>query len=66
MLELHTLGSVDLLGTEGEEVSGVLSQPKRLALLVYLAVEPGPHRRDTLLTLFWPESDETHARNALS
>jgi TolB-like protein/DNA-binding SARP family transcriptional activator len=66
MLELHTLGWIDLLGTEGEEVSGVLSQPKRLGLLVYLAVEPGPHRRDTLLTLFWPERDETHARNALS
>ncbi|HSM04292.1 MAG TPA: FlgO family outer membrane protein [Longimicrobiales bacterium] len=43
-------------------------QPKRLAILAYMAVEATrrPCRRDTLLTLFWPESDERHARNALS
>src|SRR6266480_4138024 len=39
-----------------------------MALLVHLAaaVPGGLHRRDTLLALFWPELDETHARAALS
>ena len=46
----------------------VLAQPKRAALLVYLALARprGFHRRDTLLALFWPEHDTEHARNALS
>lgn len=68
MLTLRTLGPLGLAGTEGEEVSSILSQPKRFALLIYLAVSrPGAfHRRDTLLALFWPERDEVRARNALS
>jgi serine/threonine-protein kinase len=45
----------------------VLAQPKRLALLAYLAASPGgPHRRDTLLGMFWPELDQEHARRALN
>ena len=45
----------------------MLAQPKRLALLAYLAAASpyGFHRRDTLLALFWPESDQAHARTAL-
>lgn len=45
----------------------MLSQPKRLALLVYLRVAaPGGFvARDRLLALFWPESDPERARNAL-
>jgi DNA-binding SARP family transcriptional activator/TolB-like protein len=46
----------------------VLAQPKRLALLTYLAVARphGSHRRDRLLAMFWPDSDDEHARAALS
>src|ERR687888_466183 len=67
MIELVTLGVVDLRDRDGREVRAVLAQPKRLALLVYLAVaQPcGFHRRDTLLGLFWPELDEGRARAAL-
>ena len=45
----------------------VTAQPKRLALLAYLAVANGggPHRRDTLLTLLWPELSADRARAAL-
>ena len=52
----------------GAELRSVLAQPKRLALLGYLAAAtpPGPQRPDTLLGLFWPELDDEHARNALS
>jgi DNA-binding SARP family transcriptional activator/TolB-like protein len=45
----------------------VFSQPRRAALLAYLALRArhGPERRDTLLGVFWPESDTDHARGAL-
>ncbi len=68
MLTLRTLGSLNLRDSDGEELTAVLSQPKRFGLLVYLAgARPrGLHRRDTLLTLFWPERDDAHGRNALS
>jgi DNA-binding SARP family transcriptional activator/tetratricopeptide (TPR) repeat protein len=67
MLELRVLGSLDLRDSAGAEVRAVLAQPKRLALLAYLAVHGGGgfHRRDTLLALFWPESDTERARGAL-
>ena len=68
MIQLRTLGGVDLRGPDGHEIRSVLVRPKRLALLVYLAqASPrGFHRRDRLLALFWPEHDQARARNALS
>ncbi len=68
MLKLQTLGSLSLQDGEGNEVSSVLSQPKRLALFIYLALARprGTHRRDHLLTLFWPERRDSQARNSLS
>lgn len=68
MITLRVLGAVDLQGADGHSIQSVLAQPKRLALLTYLllAQPRGFHRRDKLLALFWPESDEGHARNALS
>ena len=67
MIELRTLGAVDLRDRDGRELRAVLAQPKRLALLVYLAVARprGFHRRDTLLALFWPELEQGRARAAL-
>jgi len=67
MIELRTLGAVDLRDRDGGELRALLAQPKRLALLIYLAVaQPsGFHRRDTLLALFWPELDQGRARAAL-
>ncbi len=38
---------------------------KALATLVYLLVEGGTHRRDKLVALFWPESDEQAGRATL-
>ncbi|MGK2965178.1 MAG: BTAD domain-containing putative transcriptional regulator [Tepidiformaceae bacterium] len=38
---------------------------KAIALLATLAVEPGPHSRESLATLLWPESDVESARAAL-
>jgi DNA-binding SARP family transcriptional activator/TolB-like protein len=66
MIQLRTLGSLDLRAADGREVRSVLAQPKRLALLVYLAVGvPGGFaRRDTLLAMFWPESSDERGRGA--
>jgi len=68
MIHLRTLGALDLRGSDGRELRSVLAQPKRVALLCYLALATprGSHRRDTLLALFWPEHDAEHARNSLS
>jgi DNA-binding SARP family transcriptional activator/TolB-like protein len=68
MIRLHLLGFVDLRDDSGGELRSVLAQPKRLALLAYLAAASpiGPRRRDTLLAVFWPDLDQEHARNALS
>lgn len=68
MVELRLLGSTELKGSDGEEIPDILSRPKRLALLSYLALqEPGTFcRREKLVGLFWPESDETRARGSLS
>lgn len=68
MIRLQTLGSLDLRAADGPSLHQILRQPKRLALLVYLAIEkPGAfHRRDHLLGLFWPEADERGGRASLS
>src|SRR6184192_3501559 len=67
MIELSMLGRLSLTGADGREVRGLLGQPRRLALLAYLAAATpqGFHRRDSLLALFWPELDQEHARAAL-
>lgn len=68
MIRLRTLGSLDLRNADGQALRTVLAQPKRVALLTYLAlaIPRGFHRRDTLLTVFWPEQDAEHGRNALT
>lgn len=62
---LLTLGSVDIRRADGGRAEALLGQSKRLAVLAWLAVRPGLHRRDALLALFWPESDEKRARTSL-
>ena len=57
MIELRTLGAVDLKGADGRAVRSILAQPKRLALLAYLAVHTAGARRDSVVALFWPELD---------
>lgn len=67
MIRLSLLGAVDLRGPEGDELRTVLAQPKRLALLAYLAAAhpAGFQSRDTLLALLWPELNQDHGRAAL-
>ena len=63
---LYVLGTLNLRSPGGTRVSSVLAQPKRLCLLTYLALARESVSRATVAALFWPESDETRARNALS
>jgi DNA-binding SARP family transcriptional activator/Tol biopolymer transport system component len=65
MLRLWLLGSTRL-EEDGRSLEQVLTRPKRLALLAYLAVSPDYQRRDTLLALFWPELDTPRSRDALN
>ncbi len=67
MIELQILGEIRLRAGDGSELDALLRQPKRLALLAYLASpKPGTwHRRDMLLALFWPDLDAAHARTSL-
>jgi TolB-like protein/DNA-binding SARP family transcriptional activator len=67
MIELRTLGALELASTDNGAVASVLAQPRRAALLCYLALATprGFHRRDTLFSLFWPEYDAEQARHAL-
>ena len=67
MIELQTLGALGLSSAEGTPLASVLAQPRRTALLCYLALESprGFQRRDTLYALFWPEHSTEQARHAL-
>lgn len=66
MFELRTFGVPALLDGDGRPVSALMRQPKRLALLAFVAIgHPDGCRRDLLISRFWPESATTPARNAL-
>ncbi len=68
MIRLFTLGALDLRHDNGTELGAVLAQPRRMALLAFLAVATphGFHRRDRILPLFWPERDTDSARASLN
>lgn len=67
-MELRLLGPVSLTDASGVDLLGDRGQPKRLALLAYLAISApsGFVRRDTLLALFWPDAVERDARRSLN
>lgn len=61
-LALHLLGSPYI---ERDDVLVSVDTRKALALIAYLAVNPGYQSRDTLAALLWSESDQVSARGAL-
>ncbi len=67
MVEFRVFGALSLTTDTGGDARSLIAQPRRLALLAYLAAATprGTHRRDTLLALFWPELDQPRARAAL-
>jgi DNA-binding SARP family transcriptional activator len=66
MIDIRVLGTLEIQGPDGAP-GGALTQPKRLALLLYLVLaEPaGPKSRDSLMALLWPEADAESARHSL-
>jgi len=67
MIQLRTLGAPELTSSAGTSLETVLKQPKRTAVLCYLALASrlGFCRRDTVLAMFWPNHDAEQARHAL-
>ncbi|HET9604873.1 MAG TPA: BTAD domain-containing putative transcriptional regulator [Gemmatimonadales bacterium] len=66
MIELTLLGLHALRSPDGRDLSSLPAQPKRFALLAYLAIGgAGYHRRDSLAAMFWPDLDQFAARRAL-
>jgi DNA-binding SARP family transcriptional activator len=67
MIEFRLMGGLELLDSRGRGLNSLLAQPKRVALLTYLAlaVPYGFCRRDRLLATFWPELDAERSRAAL-
>lgn len=67
-IELRTLGETGLRGPpDRSALEEIVRQPKRLALLAYLAAATpaSRHRRDHLVALLWPVMEPDRARAAL-
>lgn len=64
---LLALGDLRISDAQGRPVASLEAQPKRAALLIYLACQPAGSfcPRDQLLVLFWPDFDNERARNSL-
>jgi len=67
MIQLRLLGGFELATGRDAGDGGIAGQPKRAALLLYLAAARpnGFQRRDVLLAMVWPEADTEHARQGL-
>ena len=68
VIELRTLGTIDVRTAGGERRSSLLDQPKRLALLAMLSARrPGEIvRREQLVSRLWPDSSPSAGRSALN
>ena len=62
---LKLLGSASNALAPGGNGAQEIRSSKGLALLAYLALEPGAHSRDELATLLWGESGDAAARASL-
>jgi DNA-binding SARP family transcriptional activator len=67
MMKLWLLGAIDLRADDGTPVNGLLTQQHATALLAYMAsAKPETFfRRDRLVGMLWPESDQGSARTNL-
>ena len=61
---IELLGPLRLM--RGDESHTRFGGQKSAALLAYLALRPGPHGREQVLDVFWPEMDLPEGRNNLS
>jgi DNA-binding SARP family transcriptional activator/predicted ATPase len=61
-LSIHLLGSPHI-EREGQPIK--VSRRKAIALFAYITVTGESHRRDSLVNLLWPESDQSRGRTNL-
>ncbi|MEJ6021687.1 TPR end-of-group domain-containing protein [Ramlibacter sp. PS4R-6] len=63
MIRLQLLGGVDARRADGTRIDALLAQPRRLALLAFLAIESerGACSRERLLATFWPDKAPAQA-----
>lgn len=66
-VSVFTFGRVGVDTPTPAAAERLLSQPKRLAVLLYVLMSQrgGSLTRDQLISAFWPESDDVRASNAL-
>jgi DNA-binding SARP family transcriptional activator len=67
MIDIRVLGTVEIRGPQADAPVLGLTQPRQVALLLYLALAqpPGPQSRASLMAFLWPEADEESARHSL-
>lgn len=67
-LRLRAFGPLEIVAPLGGDVASVVSQPKRVGVLIHLAVARprGFLTRDALVAMFWPEIDDARARAQLN
>jgi DNA-binding SARP family transcriptional activator len=67
MIDVRFIGGIEVHTSRSGGDRAKLTQPKRLALFMYLTLaEPGGlHSRDRLLALLWPEADDASSRHSL-
>lgn len=67
VIRLSVLGAVDAVNSEGHRLNTLLAQPRRVALLVMLAIESmhGGCARERLLATFWPDQTPSRASTNL-
>lgn len=67
-IRLSLLGTTDLRSPDGHQLQSVLQQPRRFALLAYLAIttRSSAVRRDTIIGVFWPDVSQEKARGSLN
>ncbi|MBI1743069.1 AAA family ATPase [Candidatus Acetothermia bacterium] len=63
MLHIHLLGEFQLRNAQGKLLG--LNTRKTQWLLAYLLLHPGPHQRERLAGLFWPDSEQLKADSSL-
>jgi DNA-binding SARP family transcriptional activator len=66
-VRLRTLGPIELTCAEPAAAARIVAQPKRLAVLAFLAARRAGERvsRDRILATFWPELPAARAQGAL-
>lgn len=67
VIRINALGGLSVVDATGSPISGAAAQPRRMAILAFLA-RAGQRRvtRDKLLALLWPDADDERGPRALT